>query len=268
MYILNEDSRRELVAKSKQGNREKDGKTRYEKRVKSKVSSSTKEYNRIDMNQFFKQDILTISISVKGETDNYLVKLSFSGVLNILQEEVKRNNNNLELKNIIKALVISFNKNDVYIHCTCPDFKYRFSYWATIHKTTSGEPELIPADETNPDDNLGPACKHILLVLSNTSWIIKVASVINNYINYMKKYREKLYTDIIYPTIYNKKYEKPVQLSIDNSDELDSDSDIIDKSNNEAKTKNQFKPGNPYRFTKKLDSKNQLELDLDNNEEV
>ena len=33
------------------GKREKDGKTRYEKRLKSKVATSTKQYNKINMNE-------------------------------------------------------------------------------------------------------------------------------------------------------------------------------------------------------------------------
>ena len=55
---------------------------------------------------------------------------------------------------------------------------------------------------TNPNDTLGVGCKHIMLVLSNTSWCIKLASVIHNYINYMKSHYEKLYADIIYICVY------------------------------------------------------------------
>ena len=55
MSVLLEKSRNELISQSKQGKRENgDGKTRYEKRVKSRVSSSNKSYNKIDMNQLFK----------------------------------------------------------------------------------------------------------------------------------------------------------------------------------------------------------------------
>lgn len=125
---LNEDSRSKLVAKSKTGKREKDGKTRYEKRLKSHVATSTRQYNRINMNELFKNGIVTIGIEIKGETDNYIVTISYGGVLDELRELIKRNNNQLDLKSVIKALVIAFNKNDVYIRCTCPDFFYRFGY--------------------------------------------------------------------------------------------------------------------------------------------
>lgn len=241
MNIL-EDSRSKLVADSRVAQKEKDGKTRYQKRLKSHVSNSTKEFNQINMDNFFKNDILTVSIRVRGETDNYLVKLSWGGVLDSLYNEWKHTqNDHIDLRNIIKALIISFNKNDVYIHCSCPDFKYRFGYWATMNDINSGEPELIPSDETNPNDDLGPACKHSMLVLSNTSWIIKVASVINNYIKYMEQHYENMFANIIYPAIYHKKYEKPTQTSLFDKDDLDTDTEIIDKSNEEGRVRGRFK---------------------------
>ena len=81
------------------------------------------------MDQFFKQDILTIGIQVKGETDNYIVSLSYGGVLEALRQEIKRNiDNKLELRNIVRALIIAFNREEVFIKCTCPDWQYRFGY--------------------------------------------------------------------------------------------------------------------------------------------
>ena len=172
--IINEESRNQLMAKNKSSS--SGGLKRFKRRLKSHVSSSTKQYNKIDMNQLFKDGILTVGIEVVGETDNYIVKISFGGFLDILHEELDRNNGILELRNIIKSLIISFNKQDVYINCSCPDFKYRFKYWATKNDILSGnDSEDRPSNETNPEDKLGSGCKHIMLVLSNTSWIIKVA---------------------------------------------------------------------------------------------
>lgn len=260
--FINEDTRNQLVAKSRQGKRERDGKTRYQKRLKSRVASSNKQYNRINMNQLFKNNILTISIEVRGETDNYLVTISYGGFLDELRSELKRyNTEQIELRHIVRALVISFNKDNVYIRCTCPDFRYRFGFWATKNDVIVGEPELRLSDETNPNDDLGSGCKHIMLVLSNTAWIIKVASVVNNYINYMKNRMQKAYADIIYPAIFNKKYEEPVQTTMFDKDELDTDTDTIDQSNAEARRRGQFKPGNEYRFTRKETSDNQMSMD-------
>lgn len=260
MFIINEDSRNELMAKSKRSS--EGGLKRFKRRLKSRVGNSTQQYNRIDMNQLFKNGILSVAIEVKGETDNYLVKISYGGFLDAIKQEVARNNDKLELRNIIKALVISFNREDVYIMCTCLDWRYRFGFWATKNGITSGEPELRPSDETNPDDKLGSGCKHVLLVLSNTSWIIKVASVIKNYINYMEKHMEKSFANVIYPAIYGKKYEKPVQTTMFDKDELDTDTDTIDTSNKQARERGRFKPGNEYRFTRQeKPSEGQMSLD-------
>lgn len=249
MNIL-EDSRNTLVANSKKAKKERDGKTRYQKRVKSHIANNVKEFNQLNMNELFRDDILTVTIHVHGETDDYYVKISWSGILEALTKELARNNNSneLDLRNIIKALIISFNKNDVYVHCTCPDAQYRMNYWETINKISSGEPELRPSDITNPDNDLGPGCKHVMAVLANTSWLVKVASVIKNYVEYIKKHRENLYADIIYPALYNKKYEEPTQTTIFDADGLQSDQSDIDVANAEARSKGKFKPGNPYRY--------------------
>ena len=64
----------------------------------------------------------------------------------------------------------------------------------------------------------------------------------------MKKHYQKLYADIIYPAIYGKKYVEPVQLSLDDmedsTDELQTDTDTIDKANIYNKQRTQFQKGN------------------------
>ena len=238
---LHEDSRSKLLNKSKQSDK---GFQRFKRRVKSRIANSVKQYNAIDMDKLFKKDILTVDIQVKGETDTYTVKISFGGLLQLIRDQIAKQNEKLDYKAITRALILGFNKDDVYIHCSCPDWQYRYSYYATKNGITSGDPETRPSDITNPDDKLGSACKHVLLVLSNTSWILKVAATIYNYINYMEKHYQKLYADIIYPAVYGKAYEEPVQLDIFDDDSLETDTDMLDKSNEYARTKNQFKKGN------------------------
>lgn len=239
--ILLEDSRNTLLNKSKSDSIK--SKQRYNRRTKSKVANTVKQYNDIDMNKLFKLDILTININVVGETDNYIVKISFGGFLDELHEQLK-GDRKLDLGCILRALISAFNKDDVYISCSCPDNYYRFSYVQTRMGTNSGEPQNIPAPIRNPKNNLGSGCKHILLVLSNTSWLIKVASVINNYTKYMEIHYPKMYADIIYPAIYEKEYEEPVQISFEDEDDLSSDKELIDTSNEEGRKRGQFKQGN------------------------
>ena len=166
MFIL-EDNRSKLISRSKTAEREKDGKTRYQKRVRSRVESSNRQYNEIDMNKLFRQDILDLNIHIIGETDKYVVKIKFGGILDALHSLLQAGNS-FDLRIMTKAIVQAFNRNDVYISCDCPDFFYRFGYYATVNNINSGEPQLIPSKETNPDDVLGPGCKHVMLVLANT----------------------------------------------------------------------------------------------------
>ena len=224
------------------------------------------------MNKLFKEDILTVNISVKGETDDYTVKISFGGFLDILRDLIEDNVENLNLRNITRALIMGFNKDDVYIFCSCPDYHYRFGYWNTVKNITSGNPEDRPSNITNPEDKLGAGCKHILLVLSNNSWLMKVASVINNYIKYMEKHYTRLYADVIFPAIFDRDYEEPVQLTIndiDADDTLQTDNDTLDKANVYNRERTKFQKGNTQgiRFTKnETPSDDQLELDIEAND--
>ena len=263
MSSLREDKRAQLMAKGQSGEKEKNGQTRYQKRVKSKIASSNKEFNQIDMNQFFRDDILTVNIPVVGETNNYLVTFSFSGFLEKLHSEIETNGNVLALKTVLRAIVNSFNTDDVYIRCNCEDFRYRFSYWGTRNNTITGEKELRPSDITNPDDRLGSGCKHIMLCLSNTGWCIKVAAVVKNYIEYMEKHLHSMYAKVIYPAIWQKPYEDPVQMSMFDDDDLLTDKDTIDRANVAARQKGRWEQGNQYRFTKQSDDKDQMKMTFD-----
>ena len=77
-----EASRNDLITKSKVSNK---GRQRFKRRVKSKVASQVKQFNSIDMNKLFKDGILTVNVAVKGETDDYVVKMSFGGFLDLLR---------------------------------------------------------------------------------------------------------------------------------------------------------------------------------------
>ena len=245
LNILNEDTRTQLISRAKSADKEKgDGKSRYEKRLKSKVLNTTREMNNINMNDLFKNNLLTVDIPVRGETDNYHVKLKFSGILDSIQKRVQANNDTLELRNIIQAITDCFNRNDVYIFCSCPDWKYRLSAWATINQITSGTPETRPSNITNPNDTLGPGCKHVMLVLGNQMWIVVLARVIYNYATYMESHSQSMYSTYIYPALHGHPYEEPVQMDMFDSDELATDADTIKAANDERRTSTQFKPGN------------------------
>lgn len=60
---------------------------------------------------------------------------------------------------------------------------YRFAYWATKYGYKYGKPETRPAKKTNPNDKIGAMCKHLTALLANKKWVVKIASIINDYIN-------------------------------------------------------------------------------------
>jgi len=270
MQFLTEDKRQSLINKSKTSEK---GKKRFDRRNKSKVANTVKSFNSIDMNKLFKEDILTVNIPVNGETDDYIVRITFGGFLEILRSHISTDRE-LNFRDVARAAITGFNRDDVFIHCSCPDFKYRFNYYATRNSINSGTPETRPSKITNPDDSLGSACKHVLLVLNNTSWIIRVARVIVNYIKYMKMHYQKLYADIIHPAVYGAKYEEPVQLSIDDMDNDDmlaseEDNDKLDTANDYNRERTKFQKGNDQgvRFAAKdvpEEDEDQLSMDEEN----
>ena len=272
---LIEDKRQQLINRAKHAdnyalNNQFNGKNRYQRRLKSRVNRSVKEFNSIDMNEFFKNDILNVNVRVNGETNDYLVRIKFGGVLQNIQDSLQSGDKTLDVRLVVRALITSFNTNNVYIHCTCPDWLYRMSYWSKVNDISS-EPENEQTTNgkriVNPNDTKGPGCKHALLVISNNTWLNKVAAVIINYVKYMEKHNERLYADIIYPAVYGSSYDKDVQLSIsdlDDTDELDSSEDEIDISNKEASERGRFKPGNKqgYRFSSD-DANSNKQFDFD-----
>lgn len=123
--LIAEDKRTQLLQVSKSAKKEKDGKTRYQKRVKSKVKANVNNLNKIDFNKLFKDNIVSVNLEVQGETDTYTVTVAFGGFLDRLKTELKRNKEELNLKIVIRALLNAFNSDNVKVRCTCDDFKYR-----------------------------------------------------------------------------------------------------------------------------------------------
>ena len=244
--LLLEVNKNQLINKSKKSDNYKDtskGRNRWERRNHSKIDRRVDQYNKIDMNNFFKKDELKVGINVHGETDDYVVTIRFNGVLKAIQDEIRRNNGRLEFKCILIALQRTFNTGDVFVSCTCKDWIYRQSYYSTKDGYNSGAPEIRASNITNPNDSKGGGCKHVNLVIGNIDWVMKIASVINNYIHYMEEHYQRLYADVIFPKLYNKKYERDIQLSLfdDGKDNLKDDSEEIKLSNRYGRDRGKFR---------------------------
>ena len=248
---LCEDTRQELINTSRASAK---GSQRYDKRRKSSFSTSVSNYNSMDMNKLFKDDILTVNGGIKGETDNYTVNIDILDIIKTIRNKYVRDGKKVDLSIITRALVECMNSKDIRVSCTCPDSRYRMAYHQTRTKVKSGEPELRPSDITNPNDTLGHACKHTLLVLQNNSWLRKVASAIWNYIKYIMSHYEKAYANIIYPALYGKPYEGDIQTTLFDRDTLAGEEDTteLDTANRYGKQSTQFQKGNTQgvRFAK------------------
>ena len=247
---LLEATRTTLVAQSRNTGSYKNqarGKNRFERKKYSKIANAVKSYNEINMNLLFKQDILQVNIPVVGENDEYTVTIKIEGVIAEIQKNIKNNGNKLEFRTIIQALTKIFNTNDVYVKCTCPDFKYRFAHWNIVNNVSVDDTAADPGPGkgiVNPKDDKGRGCKHILLVLANGDWMMKVASVINNYCHYASEKMPEAFLKLIFPKLYGVPADEAAEndLVADNED-LDSGKDLINIINEYGKNRGKFKKG-------------------------
>lgn len=225
MVNILEATKRELIQKSEKADKVKAyNSTRYERRKYQKVASLQKDYNDFDMDALFKGKRVTLNVGVKGETDDYVVKVSWDNLLDLIKERVKLNKGKWDLKCAYLALLQSFNESNIYISCTCDDWKFRFSYYSTVNDYNSGAPEVRVSDITNPNDTKGAGCKHTMAVLTEGGIFMKLAICITNYVNYMQKTHPDLYQDIIVPAIYGS--GKKPEYSLEDADELEKPLDM------------------------------------------
>lgn len=212
---LQEKSRSDLLSKSMTAKPTKSyNTTRFERRKLQTMKTSSSIFNKLDMNSIFKSDALSLEIPVEGETDTYTVTILFDGICKDIQRELKKNDYNLEFKVIYKAIVRAIKNQNMFIGCTCKDYKFRFQYIATKERYNALQAQLVPATQTNPNNDQGAGCKHILKVLDDLSWAMQLATALNNYILYMKKNKQKLFNDIMFRSIYGMPYRSAVEKGI------------------------------------------------------
>lgn len=247
---LTEANRTSLIAQSRSAGAYKNqerGKNRFERKKYSRIANAVKSYNQIDMNKLFKQDILQVSIPVVGENDEYTVTIKLEGIVAEIQKNIKNNSNKLEYRTIIQALTKVFNTTDVYVKCTCADFKYRFAHWNIIKNVSVDDSSQDPGPGkgiANPNDDKGRGCKHILLVLANGDWMMKVGSVINNYCHFLSEKKPDAFLKLVFPKLYGVPADEAADNDIvaDNED-LETGKDLIDVINEWAKNRGKFMKG-------------------------
>jgi hypothetical protein len=247
---LQEDSRTLLVSKSRNAGPYKNqmrGKNRFERQKHSQIAKTVQQYNKIDMNKFFKEDILEVAIPVVGETDSYTVNIRMEGIVKEIATNIKNNKNKLEYRTIVQSITKVFNTANIFVKCSCPDYKYRFAHWNIVNNVSVDDTSKDPGPGKgirNPNDSKGRGCKHVLLCLANGDWIMKVASVINNYIHYAEEKLQKPFLKLIFPKLYGIPYDEAAENDLLPDDfELDSSTSIIDTINEYGKNRGKYKPG-------------------------
>jgi hypothetical protein len=247
---LDEATRTQLVAQSRNVGQYKDTsrcRNRFERKKYSKIANSVKSYNEINMNDFWKSDILKVNIPVVGETDEYTVTIKLEGVVAEIQKNVKNNGNKFEFKTVIQALTKIFNTSDVWVKCTCADFKYRFAHHLIVHNMSVDDSSQDPGPGkgiANPNDDKGRGCKHVLQCLANGNWMMKVASVICNFAHYLSEKKPDAFLKLVFPKIYGVPATEAAENGIvEDNEDLETGKDLIDIVNEWARNRGKFKKG-------------------------
>lgn len=164
MTLLLEAKREELLRKGKN-----EDPKRFARRI-NYVNTIKPEVIAKDL--FMHTGTLTIPVHV----GDYIVTIHFSNVMKEIRHELAVNKKTVPDRPLVyKALRKAIDTSNIYIDCTCPDFRYRFAYWSTKKRYKYGNAETRPSKITNPN-NKGYACKHCTAALIRPSQILKYAA--------------------------------------------------------------------------------------------
>ena len=171
---LNEITRWEIIRRSQRESPE-----RFEKKLNYKA----KDFDGVNFIDLFESDTFTW----KSRVGDYFVTISFEGPFSSLYREVgswsgKNRWKRIDLKTLTKCLSKALDEEDLYIDCTCPDFVYRFAFWATQADAKYGAQQNRLPRVRNVKNNKGYCCKHVLSVLYGKRWVPAAAKAWLEYI--------------------------------------------------------------------------------------
>lgn len=128
----------------------------------------------------FLNDWLVIKTKISGNNKTYEDAIAFKGVTTDLIESIKNSPSHVvNSKSIIKSIHASLDKQDVYIDCSCPDFKYRYAYFATKDKFKWGKLQNSNGKEIrNPNNDIGCMCKHLYALLRSNKFLDAISDKI------------------------------------------------------------------------------------------
>ena len=225
MIRLIEVTRQELIRKNRNETPE-----RYARRMNY---VNTIKPLGVTKDLFINTGTLTVPINV----GDYIVTIHISGIMKLIRQELDRSGKTLPDRPLVyRALRKAVDESNIYVDCTCPDFRYRFSYWSTRNDYKYGKPETRPADITNPD-NKGSICKHITAALVRPSqWLKYVAGWISTVVRaYLEQKLNINAEDIedLNPTEVKDEIEDIQDVSNDILDDEESENDLVEISDDE-----------------------------------
>lgn len=187
---LNELTRWEIMRKSQ---REASGTVENPGRWRKKKIYKAKDFNNVNFEELFTRDTFVWSSRV----GDYIVTVSFEGAFSSLYNQVRSWKGSerwkrIDLKLLTKCLSKCMDEEDLYVDCTCQDFKYRFAYWLTQADAKYGTPQNRPPKVRNVRNNKGGACKHVLAVLFGKYWVPAAAKAWLSYIKENPELAEEL----------------------------------------------------------------------------
>ena len=165
MQYLDEITRWEILRRS-----QKESPKRFDKKKFYKA----KDFNNVDFVKLFEND----EFVWKSRVGDYIVTIAFEGPFQNLYYEVrgwggKNRWKRINLQMLTKCLSKALDTEDLQVDCSCPDLKYRFSYYLSRPDVDAkyGVKELRPPKVRNVKNNQGYVCKHILSVLYGKRWV-------------------------------------------------------------------------------------------------
>lgn len=211
-------------------------------RFLKKNNYTTKDFKNLNFKKLFIDDELLIVLRIS----DYTVSIMFEGAFEELQHLLRNMRGPNRIKRITRtvvqeALSRALDTEDLYVSCSCADFKYRFRYYATQKDYLFGKPaenRHPKFKKTNMDDEKGYVCKHLLAALYGKRWVPFAAKAWLEYI----QANPELSEDYIWP---NRKRSKrnndtdKVETNTSNKNALDDESenqsDITNKNSTVAK---------------------------------
>lgn len=128
-----------------------------------------------DLNEdlFLTSGNLVLKYSVKNKYTDYVVLEKAKQVIIDSMKLAGKTTKDIMYSDMMNYLAKCMKNGNMYVYCSCPDFRYRFNYKSTRRGYNYSNPETRPAKITNPQDR-GSVCKHLYAVLFNNRWIYKM----------------------------------------------------------------------------------------------